>query len=164
MINTPLVAPRPVATIIEIGVARPSAHGQAIISTETALTTAYAKRGSLPHIHQTKNDIMLIPITAGTKYPDTTSASFCIGARERCASETISMICESSVSAPIFWVLISRLPLALIVAPITLSPANFFTAIGSPVTIDSSTLLSPSMTTPSTGTFSPGRTRKTSPT
>ena len=35
-------------------------------------------------------------------------------------------------------------------------PAVFSTGIGSPVTIDSSTALAPSSTTPSTGTFSPG--------
>jgi hypothetical protein len=32
-----VVAPRPVATMIDIGVARPSAQGQAMISTATAL-------------------------------------------------------------------------------------------------------------------------------
>ena len=35
--STPFVAPRPVATMIDIGVARPSAQGQAMISTATAL-------------------------------------------------------------------------------------------------------------------------------
>ena len=35
--STPLVAPRPVATMIDIGVASPSAQGQAMISTATAL-------------------------------------------------------------------------------------------------------------------------------
>ena len=43
-------------------------------------------------------------------------------------------------------------------------PAASPTGIGSPVTIDSSTALAPSTTTPSTGTFSPGRTRRRSPT
>ena len=38
--STPALAPRPVATMIDIGVARPSAHGQAMISTATALTSA----------------------------------------------------------------------------------------------------------------------------
>src|SRR5436190_5174008 len=32
-------APRPTATIMDIGVARPSAHGQAMISTDTAATS-----------------------------------------------------------------------------------------------------------------------------
>ena len=36
----PPCAPRPVPTMIDIGVARPSAHGQAMISTATALTRA----------------------------------------------------------------------------------------------------------------------------
>ena len=38
--STPCCAARPVATMIDIGVARPSAHGQAMISTDTALSTA----------------------------------------------------------------------------------------------------------------------------
>ena len=36
----PFSAPWPIATVIEIGVARPSAQGQAMISTATALTSA----------------------------------------------------------------------------------------------------------------------------
>src|SRR5438309_1283552 len=43
-------------------------------------------------------------------------------------------------------------------------PGVFSTGIDSPVTSDSSTALRPSSTTPSTGTFSPGRTRSRSPT
>ena len=46
----------------------------------------------------------------------------------------------------------------------SLSPARLVTGIGSPVSIDSSTALLPSTTAPSTGTFSPGRTRSVSPT
>ena len=38
--NTPWVAPWPVATMIDIGVAKPSAQGQAIMSTATALINA----------------------------------------------------------------------------------------------------------------------------
>ena len=51
----------------------------------------------------------------------------------------------------------------LTVPPMTLLPGSFSTGIGSPEIIDSSTELRPSVTTPSTGTFSPGRTRSTSP-
>ena len=40
LISTPACAPRPVPTMIDIGVARPSAQGQAMISTETAVTRA----------------------------------------------------------------------------------------------------------------------------
>ena len=38
--STPAPAPLPAATMIDIGVASPSAHGQAMISTATALTSA----------------------------------------------------------------------------------------------------------------------------
>ena len=55
-------------------------------------------------------------------------------------------------------------PLVLSVAPISLSPVRLLTGSGSPVSMDSSTALLPSTTTPSTGTFSPGRTRSRSPT
>ena len=44
------------------------------------------------------------------------------------------------------------------------SPGALSTGIDSPVTSDSSMALCPSTTTPSTGTFSPGRTRQMSPT
>ena len=40
LISTPAWAPRPTPTMIDIGVARPSAQGQAMISTETAATRA----------------------------------------------------------------------------------------------------------------------------
>ena len=43
-------------------------------------------------------------------------------------------------------------------------PGTFSIGIGSPVTIDSSTVVEPSSTVPSTGTCSPGRTRRRSPT
>ncbi len=39
-ISTPACAPRPTPTMIDIGVARPSAHGQAMMSTATAATSA----------------------------------------------------------------------------------------------------------------------------
>jgi hypothetical protein len=50
-------------------------------------------------------------------------------------------------------------PVELTVAPMTCAPFCFSTGMGSPVIIDSSTLLAPSSTLPSTGIFSPGRTR-----
>jgi hypothetical protein len=40
LISTPAIAPRPVPTMIDIGVAKPSAQGQAMINTATALTKA----------------------------------------------------------------------------------------------------------------------------
>ena len=55
-------------------------------------------------------------------------------------------------------------PFPLMVAPVTRSPGFLGTGIGSPVIIDSSTFDEPSRQVPSTGTFSPGRTRSRSPT
>ena len=49
--STPAPAPLPTPTMIDMGVARPSAHGQAMISTDTALTSANesARRRSEHH-------------------------------------------------------------------------------------------------------------------
>jgi hypothetical protein len=69
----------------------------------------------------------------------------------------------SSVPAPTFSARITNDPVPFTVAPMTGISARFSTGMGSPVTIDSSTALVPSVTTPSTGTFSPGRTRSRSP-
>ena len=64
-------------TMIDIGVARPRAHGQAIISTATALTKAQARAGcSGAAMAHTKNVRMAIPTTAGTKYPATSVGDF----------------------------------------------------------------------------------------
>ena len=102
--------------------------------------------------------------TAGTNQDATRSASRWIGARVRCASPTMRTICASSVSAPTRSARITSVPVPLIVPPVTRAPGSFSTGMGSPVTIDSSTELRPSTTTPSTGIFSPGRTRSRSPT
>ena len=45
LINTPAAAPRPIPTMMDIGVARPRAHGHAMIKTATALSRACEKRG-----------------------------------------------------------------------------------------------------------------------
>ena len=55
-------------------------------------------------------------------------------------------------------------PARLIEPPTTGSPGLLSTGADSPVTSDSSMLVEPSRTTPSTGTFSPGRKRMRSPT
>jgi hypothetical protein len=52
--------------MIDMGVASPSAHGQAIIKTAIALTKAKARRGSGPIISHTKNVTSATPKTAGT--------------------------------------------------------------------------------------------------
>ena len=68
------------------------------------------------------------------------------------------------VSRPTFRASMTSAPLWFMVPPMTFAPTSLVTGIDSPVTIDSSTALRPSTTAPSTGTFSPGRTRRRSPT
>ena len=65
--STPIDAPLPVAVMIDIGVARPSAQGQAMINTATALIIAKAIAGSGPTAAQTKKVTMATSTTAGTK-------------------------------------------------------------------------------------------------
>ena len=99
-----------------------------------------------------------------TNQPATLSAMRCIGALERCAIATIWTICDNTVADPTWSDRITSAPLVLSVAPMSLSPTRLVIGSGSPVSIDSSTALLPSTTSPSTGTFSPGRTRSLSPT
>ena len=71
LISTPACAPRPTPTMIDIGVARPSAQGQAMMSTLTAATRPNAMRGSGPKYDQTPKAISATAITAGTNQPAT---------------------------------------------------------------------------------------------
>jgi hypothetical protein len=66
-ISTPCSAPLPVPTMIDSGVARPRAHGQAMIKTETAETRANVSAGLGPKSNQTTNVTIAMKITAGTK-------------------------------------------------------------------------------------------------
>ena len=117
-----------------------------------------------PKIDQAMKANIATATTAGTNQLATTSTRLWIGARERCASATIWTICASMVSLPTRSARMTKLPDWLRVAPVTLSSGPFSTGIGSPVSIDSSTVLRPSSTSPSTGILSPGRTRRRSPT
>src|SRR5256885_13328936 len=74
LIKTPAWAPRPTPTMIDIGVARPSAQGQAMISTLTAATRPYAIRGSGPNTDQAAKAMTAMTITAGTNQPAAPSA------------------------------------------------------------------------------------------
>ena len=150
-------------TMIDIGVASPSAHGHAMMSTDTAAIRPKAKRGSGPNFAQAKKARSATNPTSGTNQPLTRSARRCAGARLRCALATRSIIRASAVSRPTRSARITNPPEPLTVPPITFAPAAFGTGIDSPVISDSSTALAPSITSPSTGIFSPGRTRSESP-
>ena len=71
--------------MIEVGVARPMAQGQAMISTATALTSAKVSAGSGPKTSQTRKVRAAAAITAGTNHAVTRSTSAWIGSFEPCA-------------------------------------------------------------------------------
>ncbi|CFE47818.1 Uncharacterised protein [Mycobacterium tuberculosis] len=158
----PSSAPRPVPTMMAVGVARPNAHGHAMISTATAAVIPATGLAAIS-VHPAKV-ATATPMTAGTNTAETRSASRCTGALSPCACSTSRTICASAVSAPTAVARTVNSPSRLTVAPATRSPAVFSTGTDSPVSIDSSTAARPSVTSPSTGIFSPGRTRTRSPT
>ena len=161
LISSPSWAPRPVPTSSAVGVASPSAHGQAMISTATAAVKANSADSPAPS--QKPSVATARPMTIGTKMPETRSARRWTGALPDWASVTSRAIWASAVSLPTFVARTTRRPPALTVAPATSSPGCFSTGTDSPVSSDWSTALVPSSTTPSVATFSPGRTTKRSP-
>ena len=68
------------ATTIAVGVARPKAHGQAMMRTAIAFPSAIGTEG--PNTIHTPNVNAAIPMTQGTKTPEILSASRCTGAFE----------------------------------------------------------------------------------
>ena len=103
------------------------------------------------------------PSTAGTKTPETLSASRAMGALVAAASSTRAMIRLRVVSLPTRRVMTVRAPLWFRVAAVTWSPGPLSTGRLSPVRAASLTALWPERTSPSTGTLSPGRMRTRSP-
>ena len=72
LMRSPSCAPRPVPTIRAVGVARPSAQGQAMISTATAALKA--KPAPSPAPSQKASVATARATTTGTNTPDTRSA------------------------------------------------------------------------------------------
>ena len=96
-----------------------------MISTATALTSAKPMAGAGPKIDQTIKVATATRITIGTNQAEMTSTRRWIGARERCASATIWTICASSVSLPTRSARMTKLPVPLTVAPVTLLAGRF---------------------------------------
>jgi hypothetical protein len=71
LIRTPACAPRPTPTMIDIGVARPSAQGQAMMSTETAATRPIGEARLRTPDAQAKRRAIATRITSGTNQPET---------------------------------------------------------------------------------------------
>ena len=142
--------------------ARPSAHGQAMMSTATAAVKAVAVAAPVSS-HPTRV-ASASTMTTGTNTAETRSARRCTSALPFCASSTSRAICASWVSEPTRVARTTSRPPAFTVAPTTASPGPTSTGTDSPVSIEASTADVPSTTSPSVATFSPGRTTKRSPT
>ena len=160
--RTPSSAARPVPAMTATGVARPSAHGQAISSTATAWSTASPGVAPASATHPRAVSPARTS-TAGTKTAEMRSASCCTGAFEPCARSSDRTMPASAVLAPTVVTNTTSLPLPLIDAPTTSSPGPTSTGTDSPVNNDRSTHEAPVFTTPSAGIFSPGRTSTRSP-
>ena len=158
----PLCAPRPVPTMMAVGVASPSAHGHEMTSTLTACESAVSSDAPAPSAHAA-NVTSATAMTAGTNTPDMRSASFSTGALVEVASSTRRMMPASVVSSPTRSARMANQPERLTVAPVTRSPGRLSTGTLSPVTTDSSTVPAPSISVPSAGTLSPARTARMSP-
>ena len=102
------------------------------------------------------NEAIAITKTVGTKYPDTISAIWAIGALDCCASSMSFIIWARAVLSPTLVALNLMRPFLFMVAANTLSPTFLSTGMLSPVSMDSSTDVKPSVISPSTGIFAPG--------
>jgi hypothetical protein len=125
--------------MIEVGVARPIAHGQAMISTATALTRPKVSAGCGPNSNHTTKVSRARPITAGTNHRVMRSTSVWIGNLAVCACSTMRMICASTVAPPTAVARTPSVPVWLTVPPMTVPPGALCTGTGSPLIIDSST-------------------------
>ncbi len=162
LIRIPSWAPRPVPTSRAVGVARPSAHGQAMISTATVAVNDSVALWPEPN-HQ-PSVAAASTSTTGTNTPEIRSARRCTGALPVCASVTRRAIWARAVSLPTRVADTTRRPPTLTVAPVTPSPGFTSTGTLSPVSREASIAEEPSTTSPSVATFSPGRTTKRMPT
>ena len=117
LIKIPVFAPKPVPTIIAVGVARPKAQGQAITKTETLWTIASCQ--SCVRKPVASNVMSAIPKTTGTKILEILSAICWIGAFSPWASSTIRIIRERIVMLPTCVAVNWILPVVLTVPPKT---------------------------------------------
>ena len=157
----PRRAATPVPAMMAVGVASPSAHGQAMTSTATAFRIA-SSQCPVPR-PQPSTVSAAMPSTTGTNTALTWSTSRWIGALRAWADSTSRTMRASVLSAPSAVARTTSSPSAFTEPPVTRSPGWRATGRLSPVIMDSSTWLAPSSTTPSAGTRSPGRTTTSSP-
>ena len=156
--RTPCSAAFPIPVVSDMGVAIPSAQGQAMMSVVTMTIVAYAKAGLGPRTYQTTKPAIASMTTIGVKKRLTWSTIRWMGTFVACASWTRRTIDASAVSSPTRVARNVNAPWQFIVAPMTSSPTALSTGIDSPVIIDSSMAEAPLTIVPSTGMRSLGRT------
>ena len=110
LIRMPFSAPLPVPTMIAVGVASPRAHGQAIISTVIMARSPCVSPSCGANTAQPMNVITEMAMMTGTKTEAILSTVFCTGAFVPCASCTMCMIRESTVSVPTFSAAMRKAP------------------------------------------------------
>ena len=158
-ISAPYSAALPTPTITDMGVARPRAQGQAMIRTVVAAMIICTTAGSGPTLYQTSAAATAISITLGTNTDDILSASRPMAGFEPWAFFTRWIIWAKAVSLPTRVASYTMAPWVFSVPAETSSSTPLLTGMGSPVSMLSSIRVLPSTTRPSTGRFSPGRTR-----
>ena len=158
----PWRAATPVPAMIAVGVASPSAQGQAMTSTATAFSVATVQSPcASPQASQVTRAMTMM---TGTKTSLTRSTVRWIGALAACASSTRRMMRDSVVSAPTAVARTRSKPSPLMAPAATLSSGPLATGRLSPVRCDWSMWLRPSTTVPSAASRSPARTTSRSPT
>ncbi|GBE58419.1 hypothetical protein BMS3Abin01_01356 [bacterium BMS3Abin01] len=152
-----------VETATTSGTASPRAWGQVMTITVTVRSRANAKLSE----EKISQKARVIPPAAMAMMVSTRAARL---ARSwvldllSCASRTSSITWARKESLPSFRTSMVNEPSPLTDPPITSSPGPLETGLDSPVSMASFTEVRPSVTTPSTGTFSPGFTSTRSPT
>ena len=133
------MAPRPVPTMTAIGVASPSASGQAI--TKTVMVKVTANSSGWP-IHQNQTAKVSKTDDDRGKHQPLRGP---VGQQLRRRLGVLRLLHQlddlrqRGVGADLGRACSGSVPLLLMVAPITVSPGSFLTGIDSPVSIDSST-------------------------
>ena len=161
LMNTPSRAPRPQAITSAAGVARPSAHGHAMISTDSAALTA--RPAGSPASSQPARVRPEQPRMAGTNTPQIRSAVRCAADFWDWARSTIASSRASRVSAPARVTPTISRPVSATIPAVTSSPSAASPGTDSPVIALRSMAASPNATTPSAAMVSPGRTTSMSP-
>ena len=175
-ISSPRFEAAPVPATSAMGMASPSAQGQAITSVEMKAFSAFAGlavprkargRGDVPYIryrtHQNAPDSTASRNTTGTKRFVTRSAKAWMGIFAPWASRINEAMRERKLSSPTDVARTRRAPVRFREPPVTASPTPRDTGMDSPVSMDSSIDVVPRTISPSTAMRSPGRTTTTFP-